>query len=96
MSGCHLVKKKVRTSPTFLGVRAFQSCQGVWHYSWVFRVTLERLIGISAHHLNLERLIEYLPILILMGRSAFPTDKSLFRTFLETFFLDCLNFFLKI
>ena len=29
--------KKVRTSPTRLGVRAFQSCQGVWHYSWVFR-----------------------------------------------------------
>ena len=32
--------KKVRTSPTCLGVRAFQSCQGVWHYSWVFRVFL--------------------------------------------------------
>ena len=30
--------KKVRTSPTRLGVRAFQSCQGVWHYSWIFRV----------------------------------------------------------
>ena len=30
--------KKVRTSPTRLGVRAFQSCQGVWHYMWVFRV----------------------------------------------------------
>ena len=30
--------KKVCTSPACLGVRAFQSCQGVWHYSWVFRV----------------------------------------------------------
>ena len=31
--------KEVQTSPTRLGVRAFQSCQGVWHYLWVFRVT---------------------------------------------------------
>ena len=32
-------KKSVQTpSPTSLGVRAFQSCQGLWHYSWVFRV----------------------------------------------------------
>ena len=30
--------KKVPTSPTRLGVRASQSCQGVWHYSLVFRV----------------------------------------------------------
>ena len=31
--------KKVRTGPTRLGVRAFQSCQGIWYYLWVFRVT---------------------------------------------------------
>ena len=28
----------VCTSPTCLGVRAYESCQGVWHYLWVFRV----------------------------------------------------------
>ena len=36
-SGCHLVKKK---SAHVQLVRAFQSCQGVWHYLWVFRVCL--------------------------------------------------------
>ena len=30
--------EKVCTCPTRLGVRAFQSCQGVWHFCWVFRV----------------------------------------------------------
>ena len=34
--------KKVRTSPTRLGVRVFQSCQKVWHYSWVFRVAIHQ------------------------------------------------------
>ena len=33
--------KKVCTSPTRLYVRAFQSCQGVWQYLWVFRVIIE-------------------------------------------------------
>ena len=33
--------KKIRTSPTQLGERAIQSCQGVWHYSWVFRGKLQ-------------------------------------------------------
>ena len=37
-SGFHSVKKKVRTSPACLAVRALQSCQGVCHYSWVVRV----------------------------------------------------------
>ena len=27
-----------KKSPTRLGVRAFQSCQGVWHYLWVLKV----------------------------------------------------------
>ena len=36
----HSFKKKIRTSPTCSGVRAFQSCQGVWHYLWVFRVVV--------------------------------------------------------
>ena len=30
--------QKVRKSPTCLGVIAFKSCQGVWHYLWVFMV----------------------------------------------------------
>ena len=30
--------KKVCTRLTHIGVRAFQSCQGVWHYLWVFWV----------------------------------------------------------
>ena len=30
--------KKVCTSPTCLGVRAFQTCQGVWPYMWNVRV----------------------------------------------------------
>ena len=30
--------EKVQTGLTRLGARAFQGCQGVWHYSWVFRV----------------------------------------------------------
>ena len=29
-----------RTGPTLLGVKAFQRCQGVWHYSWAFRVVV--------------------------------------------------------
>ena len=32
--------KEVRTSPTCLGVRAFQGCQGVWPYMRVVRVPL--------------------------------------------------------
>ena len=41
--------KKVRIIPTRLGVRAFQSCQGVWHYSWVFRVYIFCLLLISKY-----------------------------------------------
>ena len=46
--------KKVRTSPTCLGLRAFQSCQGVWQYWSVFRVFTEtpiysHLIPLSSH-----------------------------------------------
>ena len=38
-------QKKVRTSPTRLGMRAFQSFQGVWNYLWVFRVHI-------THHIS--------------------------------------------
>ena len=44
--GYYSVKKSC-LNPNRLGVRAFQSCHGVWPYSWVFRVLT--YIGVQIH-----------------------------------------------
>ena len=71
--------KKVRTSPTHLGVRAFQSCQGVWHYFWVFWIFVKYFqFSFKAHSVLFDKpgvagaVLKHLRRLFLVLKGFFP------------------------